>query len=108
MSEWQFYVGAAVSSAAYAIILEWLGKVLEPDWIWFEVLLGVVLTGAWVGGLMRWGPVPVDLPPMELVWWVCWRWVFMFCATGSVIIAWQIWQMRARLLDALRYARGDQ
>lgn len=108
MNEWVFYVGAAISSGLYAVFLEWLGKALEPDWIWFEVFIGVVLTGAWVGALIRWGDVPVALPPMELAWWVCWRWIFMFIATGGPIIAWQIGQMRERLLDALRYARGDQ
>jgi hypothetical protein len=108
MSEWVFYVGAALSSGVYALYLESLDKRFEPDWTWVMVMGGVILTGCWVGLMMRWGDVPVDLPPMSLVWWVCWRWVFMFLATGAVIVAWQIWQMRARLLDALRYARGDQ
>ncbi len=107
MNEWVFYVGAAFTSLLYAALLEWFEKAWEPDWTWFVVLVGVVYTGCWVGALMRWGSLPLDLPTYEFGWWVCWRWVFMFCASGVVIIGWQVWQMRKRLLDALRYARGE-
>lgn len=107
MADIWFYLGASASSALYALALEKSKKRLEPDFTWLEVMIGVVLTGIWVALRMRFGVIP-SLPPIDLVWWVCWQWVWMFCATGLSIIIWQIWQMRRRLLETIRFAREEE
>ena len=98
-----YYIGASVSAAIYALILQTIGRdKYEPDFTVVTVMIGVALTGAWVALRFN-GPLPT-LPANELVWWA-WRVMFwMFVATGLPITLWQVWQARERIQRLARYA----
>jgi len=102
MHEITYYLGAALSAAIYAAILQIIGRErYEPDFTVVTVMVGVALTGGWVA--IRFIGLLPELPADQLVWW-CWRVMFqMFIATGLPITTWQIWQARRRIADLASY-----
>jgi drug/metabolite transporter (DMT)-like permease len=107
MYDFHFYLGAAATSALYALALEKIGRErYEPDFTVVTVMVGVALTGGWVALRLALAPLP-DLAGIALAWYVWWLMFWMFVSTGIPVTSWQIWQSRVRLAGLLRYLRGS-
>lgn len=95
-----FYGGMFLTSAVYCYILQRTKKRWEPDFVWVMATIGVALTGCWVRLYHSWGAIPVMPSRDAFSWQQDWHWVYFFLAGAVPVAAWQIYEMRKRLLDA--------
>lgn len=82
------YSAELAITAAYAALLQRLGRRYEPDWTWLTVLIGVVISAAPAMALAR-----RDHPS-----WRDYerRTIAGFVTSGLIIIGWQLWQFAER------------
>jgi len=100
-----FHLGAAATSALYALALEKIGPDrYEPDYTVLTVAAGVALTGGWVWVRLTCGPLPVTTSK-QLVRWVWGQTVQMFVATGLPITAWQVWRHQKQVAELIEYLK---
>lgn len=93
------YIGASVSAAAYAVWLELRPRKYHPDVTWPNVTAGIALTGAWVAARFAF-----ERRPRSLAW--AWRqMLWMFCATGAPVVAWELAAKSRRGRALLAYLR---
>ena len=83
------YAAELVTTAAYAAILEHLGRRYEPDWTWLTVVIGTIISTAPAITLARIDQ-RTSWPDYER------RIVAGFLTSGSIIIGWQLWQYAER------------
>lgn len=105
MDDAYFYAGAIGTAAAYAYGLERTNRAYEPDFTWVTVVAGVALTGGWCAARLAYGR-PVAGDAADGAWWMWWLTVRMFVATGTPVVAWQLWQARKRLHALHLYLRN--
>lgn len=82
-------LGAAVASALYALLLNWLHPRYAPDWVWLTVVGGNALIGLFFALFCWIGAIP---------WRAFGLLVALNVAAGIPIIVWQIGLSRARAL----------
>lgn len=92
--------GIAATTTVYAIFLQRFKRWLEPDWTWFEVVVGdaIILGGALIMRKLR--------PDMSAKEYERQTWL-AFIVGGIPIIFWQVWQRLADSRAALDELRGD-
>ncbi|KAB8140735.1 hypothetical protein F8S13_22270 [Chloroflexia bacterium SDU3-3] len=96
------YLALALLASAYAALLQRIQRLYDPDFTWLTVVVGVGFTLAGVALRLVVGGLP-PLSGKALAWWVVGRYAGAFLASGLPIIGWQLWQLRRRLADIIRY-----
>ena len=83
------YAAELAATALYAAVLQRLNRRYEPDWTWLTVVLGTIISVIPAIALARRDPA-TSWPDYER------RVAAGFCASGLIIIGWQLWQQACR------------
>ena len=99
-------IGLACTTALYAAYLEarQRRRGREEHLTWITVVVGVALVGEAVAVALLAFAQP-NGTPFDVAWWAWRQMLYHFIAGGIPIVAWQIWQDRRHILEALEYER---
>jgi len=91
MTDTACYFAQVAAGICYALFLEFVvtRRRYENGGTWATVVIGVLMVGLIVRARLLWGSAP-PLPPLGLIDWQWWLWVYSFMAAGVPIVGWQL------------------